>query len=95
MVPKKIKTVKAVIKPRKKPVKRFNIKVQAENHSHAEAKAWIQEHIGPTWKDGDNNWMVRQSYYSYARQAYINNGKTIYSFRNEKDAMMFALRWAK
>jgi hypothetical protein len=73
--------------------KRFNIKLRTGSISYGryyEIKQWIQQTVGPTWSADGNDliWTIRTKRYS---SGYPTD--YVYSFRNEKDAIMFALRW--
>jgi hypothetical protein len=80
----------------KKRNKRYNVKLTLESYNkYFEIKDWLQQNIGKCIQDGKLVWRVTRS--SRTREQLLNNSHFYnyrYSFLNEKDAVLFLLKWA-
>ncbi len=80
----------------KKRNKRYNVKLTLESYNkYFEIKDWLQQNIGKCIQDDKLVWRVTRS--SRTREQLLNNiyfHNYRYSFLNEKDAVLFLLRWS-
>jgi hypothetical protein len=57
-------------------------------------RCWCTEHIGPQWSIEDRNWGKRNGTWSVIWCGPENFRNYQWMFKNEADAVLFALRWS-
>lgn len=65
----------------------YQLLVNKKDHRHAEA--WCRKNLGTRWSAIDN----RQGIWSCFWAGPKNNNNYLFYFKNESDAIIFALKW--
>jgi hypothetical protein len=76
--------------PTKVVVKDLPYEVVISKENHKEAAAWCRERLGPRWEVTRN----RKGIWCCFWEGFRRGGDYRYHFQNDKDAVLFVLRWS-